>query len=258
MGGRVIFKPGVFDLGFKERVGFPFFPVLNFGLSVGFSPEGGRVNPPADGFATMGLGEGGALGISSRVGGVGASGSSFSCGSSEIGAGGGRFGEGGVISNGAGGGREGSSLPNDGNGGVTSSTEFSASSSSESKGAGVNLGRGGSRSTLSPVSSDSSERGAGAISDGAGGGREGSSSPNEGRGGEISSSVFFDISLSASKGGGVKLGSGGRISASLSSVSWGSSTGRGGAISKGAGGGSEGSSLPNEGKEGMDSSSFDI
>ena len=154
MGGRVIFKPGALDLDLRESVGFPFLPVLNFGLSVGFNPEGGRVNPPVDGFATMGGGEGGALGISSRVGGVGASGSSFSCGSSEMGAGGGRSGEGGEISDGAGGGREGSSSPNDDNGGVTSLTGLSISSSFESNGAGVNVGRGGSRSTFSPVSSD--------------------------------------------------------------------------------------------------------
>ena len=44
MGGRVIFKPEVFPLGFRESVGFPFFPTPSFGFRVGLSPEGGRVN----------------------------------------------------------------------------------------------------------------------------------------------------------------------------------------------------------------------
>ena len=132
MGGRVIFKPGDLDFGLRESVGFPLFPVLNFGLSVGFSPEGGRVNPPVDDFATMGGGEGGALGISAGSGEVGASGTSLSFGSSKRGAGGGKSGDGGAISNGAGGGREDSSLPNDGKGGVASPTRLSASSSSVS------------------------------------------------------------------------------------------------------------------------------
>ena len=97
----------------------------------------------------------------------------------------------------------------------------------------MNLGSGGRRSaSLSSASWDSSTGRVGAISNGAGGGSAGSSSPNEGRGGETSSSVFSDMSSSASKGAGVNLGSGGRRSASFSSVSWGSSTGRGGAISK--------------------------
>ena len=124
MGGRVIFKPGDLDFGFRESVGFPFFPVLNFGLSVGFSPEGGRVNPPVDDFATMGGGEGGALGIFSGAGGVGASGTSLSFVSSKMGAGGLMSGDGGAISNGAGGGREGSLLPNDGKGGSPHQLDF--------------------------------------------------------------------------------------------------------------------------------------
>ena len=46
IGGRVILSPVVFDLGFNERLGFPFFPALNLGFNVGLRPEGGRVRPP--------------------------------------------------------------------------------------------------------------------------------------------------------------------------------------------------------------------
>ena len=61
MGGRVIFKPEVFVLGFRESIGFPFFPLPSVGFRVVLSPEGGRVKPLPDdkGLALIGGGEGG-------------------------------------------------------------------------------------------------------------------------------------------------------------------------------------------------------
>ena len=185
MGGRVIFKPEVFDLGFRESVGFPFFPLPSVGFRVGLSPEGGRVKPlPDKGLALIVGGEGGDGGKD------GASScpvlSTEACGSSAIGAGGAmpegagggkedsssspKDGNGGAFSwsvlsvgtsissaveagrfmpKGAGGGKEGSpSSPKDGIGGISSRSMLSISCSDESKGAGENWGRGGNRSSL--------------------------------------------------------------------------------------------------------------
>ena len=142
MGGRVIFKPEVFVLGFRESIGFPFFPLLSFGFRVGLRPEGGRVKPLSDeGLALIGGGDGG-------VGGKeGASSlsvfSTDSCASSTFG---------------AGGGKEGSMSPKEGNGGESSCSAILSSSSANGAGAG-------------------------GMPKGAGGGNEGSpSSPKEGHG----------------------------------------------------------------------------
>ena len=79
IGGRVIFKPVVLDLGLRESVGLPFLPPPSFGLRVGLSPDGGRVNPAEGGLGDIGGGVGGTL-VSST--GEGGGGSGFSPSSS--------------------------------------------------------------------------------------------------------------------------------------------------------------------------------
>ena len=74
IGGRVIFKPVVLDLGLRESVGLPFFPAPSLGFRVGFKPEGGRVIPSVGAEGTGGAavgGDGGDVGASSGAGGGG-------------------------------------------------------------------------------------------------------------------------------------------------------------------------------------------
>ena len=70
IGGRVIFKPVVLDLGLRESVGFPFLPPPSFGLRVGLRPEGGRVNPGEGGLGDIGGGVGETIVFSSGEGGI--------------------------------------------------------------------------------------------------------------------------------------------------------------------------------------------
>jgi hypothetical protein len=189
------------------------------GLSVGLSPDGGRVNPPEGGFALIEGGEGGFKGASDGEGTTGSSSLlSESRVSSDAGVGGGRLGAG----RGAGSKEGPSSSPKDGREGGVASSEGAVSSSVESKGAGVNLGRGGNNPSLSSDSSGSSDigiggvrLGAGAMSRGAGGGKDcssSSSSPKDGRAGGAFSSVLSLSSSVESTGAGVNWGRGGKIS----------------------------------------------
>ena len=116
IGGRGIFNPEVFDLGLRERLGLPFLPSPNFGLSVGLSPpDGGRVKPSLpgpDGFAGFGAaGAGGDSGKDGEISGMGGEGGSSATGSGagSSGAGGGRSGEGGVLKTGSAGAGDGTS-----------------------------------------------------------------------------------------------------------------------------------------------------
>ena len=127
IGGRVIFNPDVLDFGLRERLGFPFLPDPNFGLSVGLSPpDGGRVKPSLpdpDGFAGAGAagagGAGGSSGTAGATSGMGGAGGSSATGSGagSSGAGGGRSDKGGVSKTGSAGAGSGMS----GSGGGTKS-----------------------------------------------------------------------------------------------------------------------------------------